>query len=321
MIVRTDVLTHLERGMRAGFLTAQKAYTPRRAAFTREATSDGAFEIYGDMGAVPWPRQAGGQAAGSGTDERTDKPQIGGLHEGGPIVVIGGNDRGVVVYNQDWNVPIGIYHNAINDNRVGGLEEWARNAGARFEQHMDYLCFSALNDGEGTTWGRCYDGLSLFNNSHVDPGAEYQTTQDNRYAVALSLDNFETVRVAAGGFLDDRGVPMGLEYDLLIHSLNLARTAAQITDNREDYGTGNRAMNPYVGSVRRLEAPGGWLDSTAWMLAASQAPPVILQVRERPQLVFWDEYTQTASGIRYYSWTARYAIAYGDWRGVIMGNT
>ncbi len=320
MITRTDVLAHLERGMRAGFLKAQKGYTPRRAAFTREVTSDGAFEIYGDMGAVPWPVQAGGQAAGGATDGRANKPQIGGLHEGGPITVLGGNERGVVVYNQDWNIPIGVWHNAINDNRVGGLEEWARSAGERFEQHKDYLCFSALNDGEGTTWGRCYDGLSLFNDAHVDPGAEYTTTQDNKYALALSLDNFDTVRVAAGGFRDDRGIPVGLEYDLLIHSINLARTAAQITDNREDYGTGNRAMNPYVGSVRRLEAPGGWFDTTAWMLTASQAPPVILQVRQAPTLVFWDDHSQ-GNGIRYYKWQARHVIAYGDWRGAIMGNT
>ena len=320
MIVRTDVLAHLERGMRAGFLTAQKAYVPKRSAFTREVSSDGAFEIYGDMGAVPWPRHNGGQV-GTATDGRTGAPQISGLHEGGPITVLGAEERALVVYNQDWNVPVGIYHNAINDNRVGGLEEWARNAGQRFEQHQDYICFKALNDGEGTTWGRCYDGLSLYNDAHVDPGAEYVTTQDNKYALALSLDNFEAVRVAAGGFRDSRGVPVGLDYDLLIHSLNLARTAAQITDNREDYGVANRAINPYAGGVRRLEVPGGWFDTTCWVLTASSSPPLILQMRERPQLVFWDDFTQTASGIRYYSWTARYVVAYGDWRGTIMGNT
>lgn len=322
MIVRTDILAHLENGMRAGFLKGMKEYTPLRASFSREAPSDGAFEIYGDIGAVPWPRQNGGQAAGTGTDSRTDHPQISGLHEGGPITILGGNERGLVVYNQDWNIPIGIWHNAINDARVGSLEQWARNAGQRFEQHKDYLAFAALNGGDGTTYGNCYDGGAFFQNSHADPGAEYTTVQDNIYALALSLDNFETVRVAAGGFLDDRGQPVGFNHNLLVHSLNLERTAAQIISNREAYDTANREMNPYAGRIEGITAPGSYVDTTFWALVAMDqaAKPINLQMRQAPTLVFWDDYTQ-GSGVRYYVWQARYTVFYGDWRLAIMGNT
>ena len=166
MITRTDILAHLERSARVGFLNGQKSYTPIRDAFVTPLTSDGAFEIYADMGATPWPRQNGGQT-GSGTDSRTGAPTVGGLHEGGPITILGGNERAIVAYNRDWEVPIGIWHNAINDGKVGSLEQWAMNAGARFEQHMDYLCFNALNLGEGTTIFKGYDGLSLFNDAHI----------------------------------------------------------------------------------------------------------------------------------------------------------
>ena len=323
MITRTDVLAHLERGMRAGFLAGMKTYSPLRSAFTVEPKSDGAFEIYGDLGALPWPRQNGGQPGSGGADARTGHPQVSGLHEGGPITVLGGNERGLVVFNQDWDIPVGIRHNAINDNRVGGLDDWARAAGTRFEQHKDYLAFDALNRGEATTsYGACYDGLSYFNDAHIDRGAEYQTAQDNKFALSLSLDNFETVRVAAGKFRDDRGQPSGFSHTLLIHALDLERTAAQITSNVEDYATANRARNPYANRITGLSAPGNWLDSTAWFVVDPSQPqkPIILQVREAAQLVFWDDHSQ-GSGIRYYKWLARYVAAYGDWRLSAQGNS
>jgi hypothetical protein len=299
-----------------------KAYTVLRGPFCQETTSDGAFEMYSDLGSVPWPRQNAGQGGAGGTDSRTGHPQVSGLHEGGPITVLGGNERGLVVFNDDWEIPIGIWHNAINDDRVGGLEAWARNAGWRFNQHMDYLAFAALNSGDGTTYGACYDGLSFFNDSHYDKGAEYTTVQDNKYAVTLTLDNFETVRVAAAGIKDDRGQPCGFNYNLLVGAVNLERMAAQIIENREAYDTTNREMNPYAGKVRGITAPGGWVDSTFWAVIAADMPvkPINLQIREKPTLVFWDDYTQ-GGGIRYFKWHARYQVFYGDWRLAIMGNT
>lgn len=324
MITRTDVLAHLEYGMRTGFLSGTKQYSPLRSGFVRETGSTGAFETYADMGALPWPRQNGGQTGSGGTDGRTGAEIAGGLHEGGPIVVLGGNERSLEVYNQDWDIPIGIYHNAINDNRVGGLEDWARSAGSRFEQHKDYLCFNALNTGDSATsaYGKCYDGQTFFSASHADKGAEYATAQSNTNSLALSLDNFETVFINASGYKDDRGEPTGLVPDLLIHPVNLFRTAANICGNSEDYATGNRAVNPWAGKIKPVQAPGGWLDTTAWYLAVSGMveKPLILQARESPSLIFWDDYTQ-GNGIRYYKWTARYAVAYADWRLCTMGRS
>ena len=92
MITRTDVLAHLERGMRVGFLRGMRTYVPRRAPFVREAPSDGAFESYADMGAVPWPNHNEGQVGAGGTDGRTGAQVKGGLGEGGAITVLGGNE-------------------------------------------------------------------------------------------------------------------------------------------------------------------------------------------------------------------------------------
>lgn len=322
MISRTDVLAHLERGMRRGFLKGMNSYSPLRSAFVNETSSDGAFETYADMGAIPWPSQNGGQPPGTGTDGRTGAPQVGGLHEGGPITVLGGNERSMTVYNRDWDIPIGIYHNAINDNRIGNLDQWARTAGERFEQHKDYLSFDALNSGAGTTYGNAYDGTTFFSTTHTDPGGEYQTNQSNSNSSALSLDNFDTVYIAAAKYLDDRGQPTGFIPDLLIHPVDLRTIASNIVDNPDAYDTGNNENNPNFGELRRLQAPGAWLDSTAWYLVVSNlsVKPINMQIRQQPQLVFWDDHSQ-GGGIRYYKWMARYEIFYGDWRLATQGNT
>jgi phage major head subunit gpT-like protein len=324
MITRKDIAAHLERSVRTGFLIGTKAYQPLRAGWVKEVVSDGAFETYADMGSVPWPVQNAGKAGAGGTDTRTGAVMVNKLNSGQAIQVIGGEERALIVYNLDWEIAVGITHNAIDDDKAGDLEAWARAASVNFQRHMDYVCFNALNAGEATTtYGACYDTLSFFNDSHVDPGAEYTTTQDNKYAVALSLDNFETVKVAAAKFKDSRGQPLGLNHSLLIVPPDLERTASQIALNREDFATASRALNPYAGSVKMLVAPGGWLDTTAWFLMDSSLPqkPLILQIRKSPELSIWDVESEGDGGTRYYKWHSRYAVCYGDWRLSAQGNT
>jgi hypothetical protein len=323
MITRTDILAHLERGMRVGFLNGQKTYTPMRSAFVRETTSDGAFETYADMGAVPWPALVSGQAGAGGTDGRTGAAVVGAVHEGGPITILGGNERALIVHNVGYDIPIGITHDAINDARVGSLEQWARSAGARFEQHKDFLCFDALNNGEATTYyGAGYDKLPLLSASHVDPGGQYTTVQSNALSTALSYANFKAAMIAAGKFVDDRGKPTGNVYNLLIYALDLVDEAAQILTNPEKSGTTDRDKNPFSGKLSGLMAPGGWLDTTAWYLVAAGMPekPINLQVRQQPQLFFWDDHTQ-GGGVRYYKWYARHVPFAGDWRLIIQGKS
>lgn len=322
MITRTDILMHLERGMRTGFLKGTQNYVAKRSIFTRTTSSTGAFESYGDMGAVPWPMRISGQGGSGGTDSRTGAPTVSGIHAGGAITVLGGNERGLIVYNDSWDIAIGIMHDAINDGSVADVEGWARSAGQRFEQHKDYLAFDALNNGEAvTSYGPGYDKLSFFNDSHKDPGGEYQTAQDNKLATALSYDNLKAARIAAGKFKDDRGQPVGYSFDALVVASDLEEEGYQLTQNAFRFDTADRAANPYVGT-KLIVAPGGWLDTTAWYLISSgmENKPINLQERQAPQLVFWDDHTQ-GNGVRYYKWLARYTPFYGDWRLAIQGNT
>ena len=322
-ITRQDIAAHLERQVRTGFLKGMQDYTPLRSRFVRETPSDSAFETYTDMGDVPWPVQNAGTQGSGGTDGRTGAQIVNRMNEGGRVTVVGGEERGLIVYNLDWEIVTSATHNAINDDNAGDLEQWARDAGRNFEKHKDFLAFDALNQGDSDgDYGVAYNGLSFFNDSHVDPGAEYQTTQDNNYSLGLSIDNFETVKVAGSKLLDSRGQPVGLNHNLLVVPPDLERTAAQIARNPNAHDTANQEINPYEGTVQMLVAPGGWLDTTAWFLLdiSQGAKPINLQMRQDPELITWDDESQ-GSGIRYWKLFARYSVFFGDWRLGLLGNS
>lgn len=324
MITRTDILAHLEYGVRTGFLTGQKDYNPVAIPFARVASSDGAFETYSDLGASPWPRQNGGQVGPQGLNAQNNAVVTGGLHEGGPTMIFGGNEHAIQVYNTPWDVAIGIYHTAIDDDKVGGVLEWANNAGRRFAEHKDYLCFNALTQGASLTsdYGNTFDQKALFSSTHTYPaGSEYTTSQTNVWTISLTPDNLETVEIGMGGLLDDRGQPISYTFDTLIVPVNYKRVAFNLSQNPNMYNTGNSELNPWNGT-NVIVAPGGWLDSTSWYLASTNrsTKPLLIQNRMEPTLVTWDDMSQ-GLGIRYMKWMARYTVAYADWRAIAQGNT
>lgn len=323
IISRQNFPAHLEYGIRVGFLNGRKDYKSLRNMFVRQTSSSGAFELYGDLGSVPWPVLNAGKQGSGGTDARTGAPVAGRINAGGPITIWGTEERSLQINNLDWEIAFAIELNALSDNRLGDFEAWSNAMGSRFEQHLDYLAFNALNSGEATTnYGAGYDGLSFFNNSHVDPGAVYTTGQDNLYALTLSLDNFDSVVVAGSNLRDGQGQPAGLSHTLLITSPTNRLLAHNITQNTMSYDTANRESNAYAGMTTALIAPGGYLDSTAWYVVdtSTSRRPLILQMRQEPTLVTWDDYSQ-GGGIRYFKWHARYNIGYGDWRLCMQGNT
>ena len=207
----------------------------------------------------------------------------------------------------------------LADDSVGGLRDWAMQAGQQFERHYDQLCFAALNSGVSTAYGKTYDGLSLFNAAHVDKGARYQIAQDNALTLALSVDNFETAKITAGAFKDGQGNNTGFSYNTLVVSDSLERIGSQIALNTNVYDTANRELNPYAGT-KLVVAPGGYLDSTAWYLTAGDmlVKPIILQKRQKPMLKVWED---NHAGVIWFKWTARYNVGYADWRTVVQGNS
>jgi phage major head subunit gpT-like protein len=292
-----NVPKHLTVGVRTGFLSAfnDSPQTWRRIAQLVQMDS-GKMDVV-DLGAAPMPSKQ-------------------------PQVVQDFIEKSIAVQPQDWYLTVFISKNAIDDDQTGQLEVKARQAGRNFDKHIHNRVFTVLNGGDSATYGLCYDGQHFFDNDHVDEGAHYQVNQDNEYALALTLDNFETVTVAAEKFVDDQGEYTNYDYNLLVCAPDKKRVAANIVGNPKAYDVANDEMNPYAGDYGLLTSP--QIDSDAWFVIASgeEIKPLLVVMRKSPQInAAWFDPQQEEGGIYYWQWHARYEMYYGDWRLAIQGNT
>lgn len=232
-------------------------------------------------------------------------------------------EKTIEVTPKEWNLLVWISQNAIDDDQTGSLETKVRGAGDNFQKHINKLVFQTLNGGDGTDYGLAYDGQEFFDSDHVDKGGDYQTNQDNENALALSLDNFNTVWTAAQSVRDDQGEFTEFNYDLLVCHPSLYVTAQNVTGNMQAMDTANREMNPFSGL---LKAPitSAHLDTTAWYLIASGEAhkPLIVAMRTQPHLqhAWFDPQTEDG-GRHYFKFYARYDVAFGDWRLAQQGNS
>lgn len=294
-----QVPNHLLAAAKAGFLNSIKEEQPLWQRIAAVHDMAGKTSDLVDLGATPMP-----------VNGKTG------------ITVQDFVERHLEVTPDDWNITVWISYNALQDDRSGILNQRVNGAARNFNRHFNKLVFSALNSGDGTTYGKAYDNQNFYSNSHIDSGAHYQTAQDNMYGLTLSMDNFETVRVAAQNVRDDQGEFLEYAHNLLVVPPALERTAANITSNPEDMGTANRQANPYSGKIDYVTSP--YLDSTAWILAAATEihKPIILAMRERPSLQSaWFDPESTDGGRYYFKFFARYNVFYGDWRLAFMGQT
>lgn len=300
-MIQGDIPYHLVVGARTGFLTTATPEVPIVTPIAQEINMTSKSMDLVDIGGSPMPVRSRGR-----------------------LIVQSIIEKKLTVTPLDWEITVALSYNDFMDDQTGGtLMAKARSAGENFRKDMAQKAYTALNAGDATTlYGAGYDGLAMFHDSHVDPGGHYATGQDNKHASVLSLDNFETVRVGARLFRDDQGEFTNYNYDLLVVPPALERTAAQITSNPQAYDTANREANPYANITRYVVSP--QLDSTAWHLVASseQTKPILIAVRERPNLqAAWFDPKAANGGAYYFKFYARYNHFYGDWRLATQGNT
>lgn len=297
-MISGEVPGHLTVAARTGFLAAFRKPDLAWRRVAMEVSLGAKSMDLVDLGAAPMPVENLGRLIKQGFIEKilTIKPR-------------------------NWELTVGVSYNAIKDDQTGTLERKVKTAGNNFAKHVNKLVFKALNNGD-VAGNVGYDGLTFFNDSHVDEGADYTTAQDNKYDLALSLDNFDTVVTAAAVFKDDRGEAVGYNHNLLVVPPALRYTGAQITGNAEAYDTASREKNPYAGAVNLLVTPE--FDSTAWTVIDESEPikPIIVGMREAANLQSaWFDPNEPDGGMYFFKFYARYVVAYGDWRLAIMGKS
>lgn len=299
-MIAGNVPKHLVTSARTGFLTGmrRRPYPWQQVAMT--LNMDSASQQLVDLGAAPMP-----------VDSRSG------------VTIQDFIEKEMEVSVIDWDITVWISQNAIDDDQTGSLERKVRSAGDNFQKHINSRVFTVLNGGDGTTYGSAYDGQDFFDSDHVDPGADYQTNQDNEGALAISLDNFNTAWVAAQAFVDDQGEYTQFEYDLLVTHPTNKVIAENIAGNVQAMDTGSREMNPYAGELKQpVYSP--YLDTTAWYLIASseEIKPLILAMRKQPALQHaWFDPTAPDGGRFYFKYFARYDVVFGEWRLAYQGNT
>ena len=258
------------------------------------------------------------------TAARTSFVSLGGMPvpTSNPAIVDDIIEKGMDVEPDDWNLTISISQNAIDDDQTGNVENQFRNLMPAFQRHFDTLVFQTLNAGDTNPYGLGYDGLTFFNDAHVDAGGKNQTGQDNKFALALSLDNLDTVWGNTQSFKDDQGNFTQFGYDLLIVHPTQNKVAHDITGNPRLTDGSQGDSNPYAGQLRYITSP--YMDSTAWVLAATGEidKPIYVCVRKRPELQdMWFDAQQPDGGRHYFKYHGRYKVVYGDWRLAAMGQS
>lgn len=299
MTISGNIPQHMVVAARTGFLVAAQPDVPIVTPIAQSIDMSARSIDLVDLGAAPMPVESKGATQKRSFIEKT-----------------------MTITPKNWEITVGVSYNAIRDDQTGALERKVRSAGENFRLDMSNKAFKALNDGDATTnFGACYDGAAFFAATHADKGAEYSTSQDNVSTLTLSLDNFETVRVASMGFKQDQGEYLNYNYDLLVVPPALERIASQICVNPQAYDNANRETNPYTGT-KYIVSP--QLDSTAWVLVASSMSikPIIIAIREQPNLqsAWFDPETEDG-GMYYFKFYARYNHFYGMWALAHMGNS
>lgn len=295
-----NVPKHLEVSARTGFLhsVAQNADLAPFNRFTMDMPLSAASQYLVDLGGAPRP-----------TREKDVKIE--------DFV-----ERSLLATPINWVTVVWISYNADKDDQTNTLSQKVQAAGEEFVAHKNDLAFQTLNGGDGNTYGLTYNGLTFFNDAHIDKGARYQTGQDNKYALALSPTNFNTVWANARLLKNDQGKYVNKNYNLIVTDPTTHDAAFQIANNVEKAGTAERDRNPWAGNVDFITDPN--MDTGAWVLMAADMTqkPLILVEREAPNLQhLWFDPMAPDGGRYYFKFYARYNILYGDWRLAVMGNS
>jgi len=303
-MISGNVPNHLISIAKTGFLTAPRKPVPAYAPIAKLVQMTEKNQKLVDLGAAPMPQRSRGRP---NFDDFIEKV--------------------LAIEPVDFNIPVKISRNAVNDDQTGVLLERARLAGANYDRFYAQQAFKTLNDGDDSTIINSvgYDGLPLFSSVHVDKGAYYTTAGDNLVtgSASLSEDNFNTAFNAAMLFKDDKGETVDYTYDLLVVDPSSRKVAHQIC-NVPGGSDAPTSANPNAGKVSYVIS--SKFDTGAWVIVASgeTIKPIIIVEREAPHLppeMIWFNPEADDGGEYCFNFVARCNFYVGDWRLVVMGKT
>jgi phage major head subunit gpT-like protein len=210
--------------------------------------------------------------------------------------------------NETYEDTVAIKREAFEDDSLGVYNPTLDMLGQQAALWPDDLVIAALKAGASTV---CHDGQYFFDTDHAKPGG----TQSNKLALALTSDNFATVRTAMRSFVGEDGRNLGVNPNLLVVPPALEMTARTIL-LAEKLANGADNMTRGLADILVVNDLAG--SDTTWYLMDTSKPikPLIFQQRKAPH---FDSLTDPTSENVFkhreflYGFDCRGAGGYGPW--------
>lgn len=198
----------------------------------------------------------------------------------------------------------------LDDLQYDGIFSRAEDLAVGYRRKVEKDAASIFNNATSTAG---FDGKALLANDHPRSSGD-STAVDNLAALALTVDNLETVRQQGEAQVDDRGELFPWNGDLLLVPNALRKTAHEITMSTLNPENAENASNMFNGlrylSWNRLT------DSNRWFLIDTTMMKRYLKWywRVRPEFAAVEDFDTMQRKYRGYM---RYSFGWSDFRWVV----
>lgn len=277
MIITTDNLNALRVQFEARFQEAYDATEPWWTKLATEIPSSAKSNVYG------WIAQ-----------------QVKMREWVGSRIALNLKEHDYTLRNKSYEATIELDRDEVEDDNLGlftsvTVPQLAQAA----KKHPDQLIKTMIqsNTFVGPT---AFDGLALFHDAHLTYDAA-GTTYDNKFALALTSDNFNTVWSTMAAYTGEDGEPLNVSPNLLIVPPQLKKTGLEIVKNEmimriaQNVAGAENVAAAAIGNVMQgwaelLVIPEFANNGDRWYLAdvSKGIKPIILQNRKADQFVTRD---------------------------------
>jgi phage major head subunit gpT-like protein len=202
----------------------------------------------------------------------------------GPRVAHNLSEKAAVIINDPYELTVEVDRDDIEDDNLGIYAPLMEEMGQSVACHPDDLLKTALQSG---TTLEGFDGVAFYSALHV---LGNQAAQSNNHNLALTPENYATVRAAMMSTIGEDGDPLGVGEDLVLTVPPQLEAMGRLILNAEmiPNAAGTAAQtNTMKGSARLQVVPKLANQATTWYLneTARAIKPFIFQRRKAAKFV------------------------------------
>lgn len=261
MIVDTVLLT---KGLRAEF---NRSYitggAPKYEPLISRINSASQSEQYGWLGDVPQMREWIGEKSAKFV-----------------------NDYTYTIMNKKWESTVAVDEDELADDQIGAILPRVRMLADRARNYPNILVSDLVING---ITNLAYDGAAYF----ADRVVNDNLLAGSGVTEANILTDLAAARAAMMSFVDDAGVPIEIEANVVVCPPALEITFRRLADSMAFVGGAAQTpeKNLWSGIIQTVIADARLSDANDWYMFASNQPlkPFIYQNRKSPQFVAMDK--------------------------------